>query len=70
MTGRTVDRAALWPRRQVLHLAELFIDRSMHESHLARGALRPLVVAGEVLFHVTVSAGYSKRAAVTAVHDP
>ena len=41
----------------------------MHGSHFPRGSFRPLIIAGEILFHVTVCTGYPQGAAVTEVHD-
>jgi hypothetical protein len=69
VTGGTVNRAALRIALKVFHLCKLLVDHPMHGGHFTRGALRPFVVAGEVGFDVTVSAGYAETPAVTNIHD-
>jgi hypothetical protein len=69
VTGCAIDKALLWFYLEILHLSELVIYRSVHHSHLSRCFLWTFLVAAEILFNVTVSAGYAKSPAVTEVHD-
>ena len=69
MAGRTVDEVPLGVWFEVLHFHELVVDEMMHGCHLSGCTLRPLLIAGEILFDMAVGAGDSQCTAVSDVHD-
>ena len=69
MTGRAIDKALLGFQVKILHFYQLVIDHLVHDGHLSGGSFRPFVVAGEVLFYVTVRTCYAECPAVSEIHD-
>src|SRR5437773_2087986 len=66
---RAIDVALVGWVVEFFHVVKGLVDRHVHGGHLARDALGPLVVAGEVGLHVTVRAGHAEGLRVALVHD-